>query len=110
MDLARRPINELSGGERKRVFLARALAQELRVMFLDEPIAFLDLRHVAEILMGFRKLCVEPGLTVVATMHDLNAAALYADRILLLNKGVMVACGPPADVLTTTNLKQVYPS
>jgi ferric hydroxamate transport system ATP-binding protein len=78
------------------------------VTFLDEPTAFLDLRHVAGILGQFRKLCMEHGMAVVATMHDLNAAALYADRILLLNKGAMVAWGPPDEVLTATNLEPVY--
>jgi iron complex transport system ATP-binding protein len=108
LDLAHRPINELSGGERKRVFLARALTQEPHMMLLDEPTAFLDLRHVAEILGQFRKLCAEQNLAIAATMHDLNAAASYADRVLLLNNGAAVAYGSPDQVLTAANLEQVY--
>jgi iron complex transport system ATP-binding protein len=108
IELARRPVQEISGGERKRVFLARALAQEPQVALLDEPAAFLDLRHVAEIFARFRELCAERSMAVIATLHDLNAAALYADRVLLLKEGVAVACGTPEEVLTAGNLCTVY--
>ncbi len=108
LPLAGRYVQELSGGERKRVVLARALAQEPKIALLDEPTAFLDLKHVAEIFGIFRELCAARRLAVIATLHDLNAAALYADRVLLLKGGEAVASGTPEQVLTAANLRAVY--
>jgi iron complex transport system ATP-binding protein len=107
-DIAGRPIQELSGGERKRVFLARAIAQQAPIILLDEPAAFLDLRHVAEIFTLFRELCADRETAVIVTLHDLNVAALYADQVLLLKDGACVAYGTPAEVLTPGNLSAVY--
>jgi iron complex transport system ATP-binding protein len=108
LPLAARAINEISGGERRRVFLARVLAQEPEIALLDEPTSFLDLKHVAEIFSLLTQLRAERAMAVVATLHDLNAAALYADRILLLKNGQAVSCGTPDQVLTENNLRQVY--
>jgi iron complex transport system ATP-binding protein len=108
LPLAARAINELSGGERRRVFLARVLAQEPRLALLDEPTAFLDFKHVAEIFARLAQMRAERAMAVVATLHDLNAAAQYADRILLLKDGAVVGCGPPQEVLTRENLRLVY--
>lgn len=108
LPLAGRHIQELSGGERKCVFLARALAQEPRVALLDEPTAFLDLRHIREIFRRFRALCTERSLAVITSLHDLNVAALYSDRVMLLKNGGMIACGPPAEVLDAATVRAVY--
>ncbi len=108
LELAARPVNQISGGERRRVFLARVLAQEPKIALLDEPTAFLDLKHVAEIFARLAQLRAERAMAVVATLHDLNAAALYADRIVLLKDGAAVACGRAEEVLTRDNLRLVY--
>lgn len=105
--LARRPITELSGGERQRVILARALAQEPAILLLDEPAAFLDIRHEVEMYDLLRDL-QRGGMTVVSILHDLNLAALYCDRLQLLHSGRIAHAGAPADVITYGTLKEVY--
>lgn len=107
MHLARRPITELSGGERQRVILARALAQEPAFLLLDEPSAFLDIRHEVEIYDLLRDLQQE-GITVVSVLHDLNLAALYCEQLKLLQDGRIVRCGPPEEVMTYATLTEVY--
>jgi len=106
--LARRPFNELSGGEQQRVIIAMALAQEPRVLLLDEPVVHLDVNHQLEILELIHKLNGEAGLTVLATMHDLNLASLYFDRLVLLNEGKVVASGTPGEVLREDTIRRVF--
>ena len=107
-DLECRPLGHLSGGERQRVLLARALAQEPQVLLLDEPTTHLDLRHQAGICDIVRALQRERGLTVIAVLHDLNLAAVYCDRLVLLAAGRVVREGVPADVLTADTLSAAY--
>lgn len=106
-DLANRSISEVSGGERQRVLLARALAQETPVLLLDEPTASLDINHQIRTLELVRELAAE-GKTVVAAIHDLNLAAHYCDELVLLGDGRRVAGGPPAEVLTEEHLESVF--
>ena len=106
--LSNRISTELSGGEQQRMVLARVLAQEPEVLLLDEPTSHLDLKYQTEILSLIRKLAHEEGLTVVVSLHDLNLAATYADRVALMNHGELVAAGTPAEVLTSDWLTQVY--
>ena len=106
--LADRPLATLSGGEQQRAVLARALAQEPRVLLLDEPTAALDLGHAQQVLDLVDRLRRQDGLTVVTTLHDLTLAGQYCDRLALLSGGRLVAEGPPAQVLTTEALRTHY--
>ena len=106
--LADRFVDELSGGERQRVTLARALAQQSRVLLLDEPTANLDLQHQVAMLELVRGLSRDRGLAVIAAVHDLQLAALYCDRVVLLSNGRIVSQGPPEQVLTERLLLETF--
>lgn len=106
-DLLDRRFTELSGGERARVSLARVLAQDTAIVFLDEPTAALDLRHQEDVLRVARELASD-GRAVVVVLHDLSLAGAAADRVGLLAAGRLVSLGPPATVLTASALSEVY--
>jgi len=103
-----RPIDELSGGERKRLFIARALAQEPEVILLDEPTANLDLHHQIDFLDVMLTLNREKGLTILMCSHDMNIASEFCDRLLLLQKGTIHKEGSPEVVITQENIQRVY--
>jgi iron complex transport system ATP-binding protein len=106
--LAGRPITELSAGERQRVSLARAFTQKPRLLLLDEPTANLDPRHQIRGLEGIRRLVRETRVAAVAALHDLELASRYCARLVLMDRGAIVADGPPGEVLTPQRLRTVY--
>jgi len=106
--MAGRGVDELSGGELQRVWLATCLAQDTGVLLLDEPTTYLDLRYQVEILDLMRDLADDHGVAVGVVLHDLNQAAAVADHVVLLERGVVRAAGEAADVLTADALSETY--
>lgn len=111
--LAERSVDELSGGQRQRVWIAMAIAQETDILLLDEPTTYLDISHQVEVLDLVRQLAAETrdgerGRTVVVVLHDLNQAARYADHLVAMKTGRIVAEGAPADVVTEELVREVF--
>nr|WP_064570747.1 ABC transporter ATP-binding protein [Gordonia sp. LAM0048] len=107
VDLAPRRVDELSGGQRQRIWVAMVLAQETDLLLLDEPTTFLDIAHQVELMELFAHLNRQ-GRTVIAVLHDLNHAARYADHIIAMREGEILAAGPPAEVVTSQRVEEIY--
>jgi iron complex transport system ATP-binding protein len=108
VQFAKRIFSELSGGEKQKVIIARAIAQKPKVLLLDEPTAYLDISGQIEIMDLLKKLNREEGITTIAVLHDVNLAARYCDRIALLNQGRLETVGTPKEVLTPETIQSVY--
>jgi iron complex transport system ATP-binding protein len=108
LPISQRSIDELSGGERKRVFIARALAQEPEMILLDEPTSNLDIHHQVEFLDLVLSLNREKGLTILMASHDLNLASEYCNRLIFLQNGKIYKMGSPEEVMTRENIEKVY--
>ncbi len=108
LEFATRKIHSLSSGERQRVWLALALAQEPKVLLLDEPTAHLDFNYQIEVMELVRSLATAQSLTVLVSLHDLNVALHYTDRVAVLSEGRVIACGAPERVLTEALIEQVF--
>ncbi|WP_278313872.1 ABC transporter ATP-binding protein [Lolliginicoccus levis] len=107
-DMAEHRVDELSGGQRQRAWIALALAQDAPVMLLDEPTTFLDLAHQLEVLDLLAGLRGSRGRTIIAVLHDLDLASRYADRLVVMSGGAVVASGPPREVVTPELVREVF--
>ena len=107
-DLRERRIGTLSGGQRQRAFIAMALAQNTKLLFLDEPTTFLDVRYQVDILRLVERLNKEEGITIVMVLHDINQSLHYSDEVLCMKNGKMIAQGEPETIVTSELVKEVY--
>ena len=107
-DLASEKYSNLSGGQRQKVLIARALVQETDIYLLDEPISFLDIKNQIEVMSEARKIAKDQHKTVIMVIHDLHMAKKYSDKIVLMNKGKVIDFGASEDVLNCKNIKKVY--
>ena len=103
-----KPVSELSGGQKQRVWIAMALAQDTKVLFLDEPTTYLDIRYQLQILKLIRQLNREYGITIVMVLHDINQSLYYSDEIVAMKDGRMIAHGLPEEILTSELVREVY--
>lgn len=106
--LATRTVDELSGGQRQKAWIAMALAQQTDILFLDEPTTYLDIAHQLEILELLRRLNQQKSVTIVMVLHDLNLAARYGDYLIAMSDGAVQASGTPAEVLTCDVVRRVF--
>ena len=108
IDLSDRPLDELSGGQRQRVALGKVMAQEPNILLLDEPTTYLDIYYQLQFMEMVATWRKETGITVIAVLHDLNLAAQFCDKLLVLQEGKVVGMGTPDEILTEDNIRQVY--
>ncbi len=107
-ELAERPLDQLSGGQKQKVFVARALAQQPEVFLFDEPTSNLDVRHQLEVFTTIKQLAETEGRTVIVVVHDLNLATRFSDMLVMLKQGAIYATGKPEQVITEDNIRAVY--
>ena len=103
-----KPVTELSGGQKQRVWIAMALAQDTKVLFLDEPTTYLDIRYQIEILELVRRLNREFGMTIVMVLHDINQSIYFSDKIIGLAGGKVIVEGEPEEVITEESIHELY--
>lgn len=102
-----KPVAELSGGQKQRVWIAMALAQDTKILFLDEPTTYLDIRYQLQILKLIRKLNREYGMTIIMVLHDINQSLYYSDEIAAMKEGQIIAKGKPEEVINSELIKSV---
>jgi iron complex transport system ATP-binding protein len=107
-DKRKTPFHQLSGGEKQRVWIALALAQQAPILFLDEPTTYLDMYHQLEVLELVKQLNADYGMTIVMVLHDINQAIQYSDHLLVMNQGELITQGPPEEVISVDFMKEIY--